>query len=89
MRAPLWAGEVVARGARLPGTIGGVASGPIRYGAEIVTRRLNRDLIEGLHPERFDVHSTADGPEGTLPLTEALLRDSPSGDLFGLSQNVG
>ena len=50
---------------------------------------MNRDLIEGLHPERFDVHSTADGPTGTLPLTEDLLRDSPSGDLFGLSQNVG
>jgi xylonate dehydratase len=50
---------------------------------------MNRDLIEGLHPERFDVQSTAAGPAGTLPLTEELLRDSPSGDLFGLSQNVG
>lgn len=50
---------------------------------------MNRDLIEGLHPQRYDVRSAADGPEGTLPLTEDLLRDSPSGDLFGLSQNVG
>ena len=50
---------------------------------------MNHDLIEGLHPERFEVHSAADGPTGTLPLTEELLRDSPSGDLFGLSQNVG
>lgn len=50
---------------------------------------MNRDLIEGVHPERYDVHSAADGPEGTLPLTEELLRESPSGDLFGLSQNVG
>ncbi len=50
---------------------------------------MNRDLIEGLHPERYDVQSTADGPVGSLPLTEELLRDSPSGDLFGLSQNVG
>ncbi len=50
---------------------------------------MNRDLIEGLHPERYDVRSAAEGPEGTLPLTEELLRESPSGDLFGLSQNVG
>jgi xylonate dehydratase len=50
---------------------------------------MNHDLIEGLHPERYDVRSAADGPTGTLPLTEDLLRDSPSGDLFGLSQNVG
>jgi xylonate dehydratase len=50
---------------------------------------VNRDLIEGLHPQRYDVQSTADGPEGSLPLTEELLRESPSGDLFGLSQNVG
>lgn len=31
----------------------------------------------------------ADGPQGALPLTEDLLRDAPSGDLFGLTQNVG
>jgi len=50
---------------------------------------LNRDLIEGLHPQRFEVVTAADGPAGELPLTEELLRNSPSGDLFGLSQNVG
>lgn len=50
---------------------------------------MNRDLIEGLHPKRYEVLSAADGPSGELPLTEELLRDSPSGDLFGLSQNVG
>lgn len=50
---------------------------------------MNRDLIEGLHPDRYRVVSAADGPAGALPLTDDLLRDSPSGDLFGLSQNVG
>jgi xylonate dehydratase len=50
---------------------------------------MNRDLIEGLHPDRYEVISAADGPSGELPLTEELLRESPSGDLFGLSQNVG
>ena len=29
------------------------------------------------------------GPGGRLPLTPELLRDAPSGDLFGLTQNVG
>ncbi|MFM7076196.1 MAG: YjhG/YagF family D-xylonate dehydratase, partial [Planctomycetaceae bacterium] len=40
-------------------------------------------------PSVYDVASAAAGPSGTLPLTDALLRGSPSGDLFGLSQNVG
>ena len=29
------------------------------------------------------------GPEGALPLTPDMLREWPSGDLFGLTQNVG
>ena len=31
----------------------------------------------------------ADGPAGSLPLTDEMLRDWPSGDLFGLVQNAG
>ncbi|CAN5170057.1 xylonate dehydratase YagF [soil metagenome] len=30
-----------------------------------------------------------EGPPGALPLTPEMLRDRPSGDLFGLTQNVG
>ena len=30
-----------------------------------------------------------DGPSGALPFTPEMLRNSPSGDLFGLTQNVG
>jgi putative YjhG/YagF family dehydratase len=30
-----------------------------------------------------------EGPSGRLPLTPAMLRDAPSGDLFGLTQDVG
>ncbi|MEP6729341.1 MAG: YjhG/YagF family D-xylonate dehydratase [bacterium] len=30
-----------------------------------------------------------DGPAGALPFTPEMLRESPSGDLFGLTQNVG
>ncbi len=35
------------------------------------------------------VETEAAGPEGKLPLTPEMLLDSPSGDLFGLSQNAG
>lgn len=40
-------------------------------------------------PEIYQVQTRAAGPAGRLPLTEALLRNSPSGDLFGLTQNAG
>jgi putative YjhG/YagF family dehydratase len=36
-----------------------------------------------------DVPSSAPGPQGKLPLTEGMLRDRPSGDLFGWTQNAG
>ena len=39
--------------------------------------------------ELFDVKSAAPGPRGRLPLTAEMLRDSPSGDIFGLTQNAG
>jgi len=37
----------------------------------------------------FDVASHAAGPAGRLPLTAEMLLNSPSGDVFGLSQNAG
>lgn len=37
----------------------------------------------------LDVKTSAAGPSGSLPLTPEMLRDAPSGDLFGLSQNAG
>lgn len=37
----------------------------------------------------FDICTHAPGPSGSLPLTPDMLRYSPSGDLFGLTQNVG
>ena len=37
----------------------------------------------------YDVASKSPGPAGSLPLTEELLLSAPSGDIFGLSQNVG
>ena len=35
------------------------------------------------------VQSKAPGPTGALPLTDEMLRERPSGDLFGWSQNAG
>src|SRR5262245_24955895 len=40
-------------------------------------------------PLLLDVRASAPGPQGSLPLTEELLRHAPSGDLFGWTQNVG
>jgi putative YjhG/YagF family dehydratase len=40
-------------------------------------------------PALFDVQTHAAGPSGSLPLTEELLREAPSGDLFGWTQDVG
>ena len=37
----------------------------------------------------LDVATAAPGPAGALPLTDEMLRNAPSGDVFGLSQNVG
>ena len=37
----------------------------------------------------FEVQTKADGPAGELPLTDSMLKEWPSGDLFGLSQNAG
>ncbi|HZZ72633.1 MAG TPA: YjhG/YagF family D-xylonate dehydratase [Pirellulales bacterium] len=42
-------------------------------------------------PDRaiYDVQTTAAGPGGSLPLSDDMLRNWPSGDLFGLTQNAG
>lgn len=36
-----------------------------------------------------DLATRGDGPRGSLPLTDEMLRHWPSGDLFGLTQNAG
>ena len=47
------------------------------------------DLLGEGEPACFEVETKADGPVGALPLTDTMLREWPSGDLFGLSQNAG
>ena len=39
-------------------------------------------------PAIFDVQTSADGPAGSLPLTDEMLRHRPSGDLFGWTQDA-
>jgi putative YjhG/YagF family dehydratase len=46
-------------------------------------------LVEPSGTSAYDLVTATPGPEGRLPLTEDLLRNAPSGDLFGWSQNVG
>lgn len=44
----------------------------------------------GLNQSDAEKIATAgEGPTGSLPLTDAMLRNWPSGDLFGLTQNAG
>ncbi|MCL1800906.1 MAG: YjhG/YagF family D-xylonate dehydratase [Promicromonosporaceae bacterium] len=37
----------------------------------------------------YQIRSHAEGPRGRLPLTPEFLANSPSGDIFGLTQNAG
>ena len=39
--------------------------------------------------EIFNIRTKAAGPEGALPLTAEMLRERPSGDIFGMTQNAG
>jgi xylonate dehydratase len=46
-------------------------------------------LLGTRNAETYQIHTHAPGVEGVLPLTEKMLLEAPSGDLFGLTQNVG
>jgi putative YjhG/YagF family dehydratase len=47
------------------------------------------DTLDGGSAEIYEIRTRSKGPAGSLPLTEQMLLNSPSGDLFGLSQNAG
>src|SRR5689334_16956070 len=49
----------------------------------------NFDLSESENPEIYQVQTRAAGPSGQLPITEDMLLNQPSGNIFGLSQNAG
>lgn len=47
------------------------------------------NVFDSGSPEIYQLQTRAAGPAGSLPLTEEMLLSSPSGDLFGLTQNAG
>ena len=47
------------------------------------------DEIVRSDPAEWTIETAGPGPQGQLPLTAEMLRDSPSGDIFGLTQNAG
>jgi putative YjhG/YagF family dehydratase len=49
----------------------------------------SHDVFDSDAPEIYRLQTHAHGPAGSLPITEEMLRNSPSGDLFGLTQNAG
>src|SRR5437764_932463 len=49
----------------------------------------SHDVFDSGAPEIYGIQTRGPGPAGSLPLTEELLLNSPSGDLFGLTQNAG
>lgn len=46
------------------------------------------DWFKDYRPNLYNVQTTAEGPAGELPFTDKLLRTSPSGNLFGWTQNA-
>ena len=50
---------------------------------------MSRNPFDSDDPRLFDVSTRAAGPAGALPLTAGMLRERPSGDLFGWTQNAG
>jgi len=47
------------------------------------------DLFAAAPGEIYQIRTRAPGPSGSLPLTESMLREWSSGDLFGMTQNAG
>lgn len=46
-------------------------------------------ILDGTDSRIYEVQTSAAGPAGSLPLSEEMLRERPSGDIFGLSQDAG
>jgi xylonate dehydratase len=46
-------------------------------------------LVDSSDTSIYELHTHGAGPAGSLPLTPEMLREAPSGDIFGLTQDVG
>src|SRR5262245_10191388 len=47
------------------------------------------ELLDSRDSSLYTIATSAAGPAGSLPLTPELLREAPSGDIFGLTQDAG
>lgn len=47
------------------------------------------NIFEQTSSDLYEIRTHGEGPQGALPLTEQMLLEQPSGDLFGLTQNAG
>src|ERR1019366_4823435 len=50
---------------------------------------MSNNCFDSDEPGIFEIATRAAGPRGSLPLTGSMLRELPSGDLFGWTQNAG
>lgn len=48
-----------------------------------------QDVLDSVLPEIYRIQTHSSGPAGSLPITEDMLLRRPSGDIFGMTQNVG
>jgi putative YjhG/YagF family dehydratase len=47
------------------------------------------EILDSGNPDLYDIPTHAPGPQGRLPLTPEMLRQRPSGDIFGMTQDAG
>ena len=47
------------------------------------------NILSSGNPDIYRLNTKAEGPKGSLPLTEEMLLNQPSGDIFGLTQDAG
>ncbi len=50
---------------------------------------MSHELLDANDDSIFEIHTHASGPQGKLPLTDEMLRNWSSGDLFGMTQSAG
>ena len=50
---------------------------------------IRADIVSAATSDIYQVKTKASGPTGRLPLTAEMLRERPSGDIFGLTQDAG
>jgi putative YjhG/YagF family dehydratase len=55
----------------------------------VTSRGVEFEQLMGTDGALLEVRTSAAGPQGRLPLTAEMLRERPSGDIFGLTQNAG